>query len=87
MGVGLSNLSATDSLPITVTSSLTPPTLAPGQSVTKGNNYLVTPRDIDTGFVVNSAFATSSFKDKEVTSNTDKAIAKFFGPTTNLISS
>ena len=61
--------------------------LASGQSITKGNSYLITPYDIDTGFVINSAFAKGSFKDKEVTSNTDKAIAKFFGPTTNLFSS
>ena len=31
--------------------------LAPGQSVTRGKSYLVTPQDIDNGFVVNSAFA------------------------------
>jgi uncharacterized repeat protein (TIGR01451 family) len=58
--------------------------LAPGQSITKGNSYLITPYDIDTGFVINSAFATGSFNNQKVTSDTDKAIAKFFGPTTNL---
>jgi uncharacterized repeat protein (TIGR01451 family) len=61
--------------------------LAPGQSVTKGKSYLITPQDIENGFVVNSAFATGSFNDKKVTSDTDKAIAKFFRPTTNLFSS
>jgi uncharacterized repeat protein (TIGR01451 family) len=61
--------------------------LAPGHSVTKETSYLITPYEIDTGFVVNSAFAKGSFKDEEVTSNTDKAIAKFFGPTMNLYSS
>jgi hypothetical protein len=58
--------------------------LAPGQSVTRGKSYLITPQDIDTGIVINSAFATGSFNDKTVTSNSDKARAKFFGPTTNL---
>ena len=61
--------------------------LAPGQSITKGNSYLITPYDIDTGFVINSAFATGSFNNQKVTSNSDTAKAKFFGPTMNLYSS
>jgi uncharacterized repeat protein (TIGR01451 family) len=76
--------------PITVTDSMfgskqiSSSGLAPGQSVTRGKSYLITPQDIDTGIVINSAFATGSFNDKTVTSNSDKAKAKFFGPTTNL---
>jgi len=76
--------------PITVTDSMfgskqiSSNGLAPGQSVTRGKSYLITPQDIDAGFVVNSAFAKGSFNDKKVTSDTDKAIAKFFGPTANL---
>jgi uncharacterized repeat protein (TIGR01451 family) len=76
--------------PITVTDSMfgskqiSSSGLAPGQSVTRGKSYLITPQDIDTGIVINSAFATGSFNDKTVTSNSDKARAKFFGPTTNL---
>ncbi len=58
--------------------------LAPGQSVTRGKSYLITPQDIENGFVLNSAFATGSCNDKKITSNSDKAIAKFFGPTSNL---
>ena len=79
--------------PITVTDSMfgsakiSSSGLAPGQSVTKGKSYLVTPQDIENGIVINSAFATGSFNDKKVTSNSDKAVAKFFGPTTNLFSS
>jgi uncharacterized repeat protein (TIGR01451 family) len=76
--------------PITVTDSMfgskqiSSSGLAPGQSVTRGKSYLITPQDIENGFVINSAFATGSFNDKKVTSDTDKAIAKFFGPTSNL---
>jgi uncharacterized repeat protein (TIGR01451 family) len=76
--------------PITVTdnmfgsSQISSKGLAPGQSVTRGKSYLVTPQDIENGIVINSAFATGSFNDKKVTSDTDKAIAKFFGPTANL---
>ena len=79
--------------PITVTDSMFGSSeisfsgLAPGQSVTRGKSYLITPQDIENGFVINSAFATGSFNDKTVTSNSDKAIIKFFGPTTNLFSS
>jgi hypothetical protein len=76
--------------PITVTDSMfgssqiSSSGLAPGQSVTRGKSYLITPQDIENGFVINSAFATGSFNDKKVTSDPDKAIAKFFGPTANL---
>ena len=76
--------------PITVTDSIfgssqiSSSDLAPGQSVTKGASYLVKPRDIDAGFVLNLAFATGSFNHKTVTSNSDTALAKFFGPTTNI---
>jgi uncharacterized repeat protein (TIGR01451 family) len=76
--------------PITVTDSMfgskqiSSNGLAPGQSVTRGKSYLITPQDIENGIVINSAFATGSFNDKKVTSDTDKAIAKFFGPTANL---
>jgi uncharacterized repeat protein (TIGR01451 family) len=76
--------------PITVTDSMfgskqiSSNGLAPGQSITRGKSYLITPQDIENGFVINSAFATGSFNDKKVTSDTDKAIAKFFGPTANL---
>ena len=79
--------------PITVTDSMfgseqiSSEGLAPGQSVTKGKSYLITPQDIENGIIINSAFAAGSFDDKKVTSNSDKAVAKFFGPTTNLFSS
>ena len=77
--------------PITVTDSMfgskqiSSSGLAPGQSVTKGKSYLITPQDIENGIMINSAFAAGSFNDKKVTSDSDKAIAKFFGPTTNLL--
>jgi len=53
--------------------------LAPGQSITKGASYTVSPEDINNGFVVNSAFATGSFNNQKVTSNSDTAKAKFCG--------
>jgi uncharacterized repeat protein (TIGR01451 family) len=58
--------------------------LAPGQSVQGFHQYCISPRDIDVGFVINSAFAKGSFNNQTVTSNADTAIAKFFGPTSNL---
>ncbi len=61
--------------------------LAPCKNIERGYSYLITPQDIDNGFVINSAFATGSFDNKAVTSNSYKAIAKFCGPTTNLFSS
>ena len=61
--------------------------LAPGESVRRSASHLVPPQDIYNGFVVNSAFAKGSFNNQTVTSNTDKARAKFFGPTMNLYSS
>ena len=76
--------------PITVTdnmfgsSQISSSDLAPGQSVKRFHQYHITPRDIDVGFVINSAYATGSFNNKTVTSNSDTAIARFFGPTTNL---
>ncbi len=79
--------------PITVTDSMfgsakiSPNGLAPGQSVTGTDSHLVTPPDIYAGFKSNSAYATGSFANKEVTSNSDTATARFFGPNTNLYSS
>ena len=61
--------------------------LAPGQSITGTASHLVTPSDIYAGFKSNSAYATGSFANKEVTSNSDTATARFFGPNTNLYSS
>jgi hypothetical protein len=57
--------------------------LAPGQSVERFDQYYVIPRELDAGFVINSTYATGSFNNKTVTSNSDTAIAKFFGPTYN----
>jgi hypothetical protein len=58
--------------------------LAPGQSVTGKASHLVTPSDIYAGFKSNSAYATGSFANKEVTSNSDTATTRFFGPNANL---
>lgn len=58
--------------------------LAPGQSVKGIDSHLVTPSDIYAGFKSNSAYATGSFANKEVTSDSDTATARFFGPTMNL---
>ena len=76
--------------PITVKDNLfgskqiSPNGLAPGQSVTIKASHLVTPPDIYAGFKSNSAYATGSFANKEITSNSDTATARFFGPTGNL---
>ena len=57
--------------PITVTDSMfgssqiSSSELAHGQSVTGEYSHLITPQDNDTGFVINSVFATGSFKDKK----------------------
>ena len=63
---------------------ISPNGLAPGQSVTGTDSHLVTPPDIYAGFKSNSAYATGSFANKEVTSDSDTATARFFGPTMNL---
>ena len=76
--------------PITVKDDLfgskqiSPNGLALGQSVTGIDSHLVTPPDIYAGFKSNSAYATGSFANKEVTSDSDTATARFFGPTMNL---
>jgi hypothetical protein len=76
--------------PITVKDNLfgskqiSPNGLAPGQSVTGTASHLVTPPDIYAGFKYNSAYATGSFANKEVTSNSDTATTRFFGPNSNL---
>ena len=76
--------------PITVKDNLfgskqiSPNGLAPGQSVKGTDSHLVTPPDIYAGFKSNSAHATGSFANKEVTSDSDTATARFFGPTMNL---
>jgi hypothetical protein len=59
--------------------------LAPGQSVTGKASHLVTPSDIYAGFKSNSAYATGSFANKEVTSNSDTATTRFFGPNANIL--
>jgi len=46
----------------------------------KFDQYYIIPLDIDAGFVINSAYATGSFDNKTVTSNSDTAIATAFGP-------
>ena len=58
--------------------------LAPGKSVREKASHLLIPSDIYDGFISNSAYATGSFNDKEITSNTDTATTRFFGPTGNL---
>ena len=58
--------------------------LAPGQSVMGKASHLVIPPDIYDGFISNPAYATGSFANKEVTSNSNTATARFFGPTGNL---
>ena len=76
--------------PITVKDNLfgskqiSPNGLAPGQSVKGTDSHLVTPPDIYAGFKSNSAYATGSFANKEVTSESNTATARFFGPTMNL---
>lgn len=76
--------------PITVEDNLfgskqiSPNGLAPGQSVKGTDSHLVTLPDIYAGFKSNSAHATGSFANKEVTSDSDTATAGFFGPTINL---
>ena len=76
--------------PITVKDNLfgskqiSPNGLAPGQSVTGTASHLVTPPDIYAGFKSNSAYVTGSFANKEVTSDSDTATSRFFGPTMNL---
>ena len=57
--------------------------LAPGQSVEKFDQYYVIPRELDVGLGINAAYATGSFNNKTVTSNSDTAITKFIGPTYN----
>ena len=51
----MSNLSVTDSLSIIVTNSLTPTTLAPGQTGTETATYLTTQADYDYGYVYYTA--------------------------------
>jgi len=58
--------------------------LAPGQSVMGKASHLVSSPDIYAGFISNSAYATGSFGNKEVTSNSDTATTRFFGPNSNL---
>ena len=78
--------------PITITGSIlgssqiSSSKLAPGHSVTRYDQYCVTPLDIDVGFVINSAYAKGSFNNTTVTSNSDTARVTFFGPNQYLYS-
>ena len=46
--------------------------LEPGHNVTGTSSYTITQRDLDNGFVTNSAFANGTFNGNNVTSNTDE---------------
>ncbi|MDY9928170.1 PGF-CTERM sorting domain-containing protein, partial [Methanosarcina sp.] len=63
--------------PITVTDStlgtvnITAGDLIPGQSVTGTANYTITQADLDAGSITNAAYATGTFGNNTITSNTD----------------
>ncbi|MGB9929536.1 MAG: beta strand repeat-containing protein, partial [Methanosarcina sp.] len=48
--------------------------LAPGQNVTGTANYTITQADIESGFIINAAYANGTFNGNSITSNADNEI-------------